>query len=237
MVLLRPICYCSSEEEEEEEKQEEEDIHTLERHDLTTNHLTRIFNVTFFGKSITTTVTSKPSDIRKWIYSSLYYSLRNRHNLVVGLGVQWFPNTYGSDNDPAETLQICIGTGCLIIQLTHTPYVPKILRRFLANEKITFVGIWNFCDDSKLMKSEHQLFVSRLINLSEFGIQKESSSGSMENLVRAHLGFNGVRKDGNIGRSNWNAKNLSVDQVQYATVDAHASFEIGKKLGAWSFKD
>ncbi|KAI3832540.1 hypothetical protein MKW98_002086 [Papaver atlanticum] len=69
--------------------------------------------------------------------------------------------------------------------------------------------------------SEHQLFVSRLINLSKFRLESESSSGSMENLVRAYLGFDG---------------NLSIDQVQYATVDAHVSFEIGKKIQAWKIK-
>ncbi|MCL7051293.1 hypothetical protein MKW94_012940 [Papaver nudicaule] len=55
----------------------------------------------------------------------------------------------------------------------------------------------------------------------------------MENLVRDHLGFEGVRKDVRIGTSDWNAENLSCDQVQYATIDAHASFEIGKKVRAW----
>ncbi|MCL7046213.1 hypothetical protein MKW94_013770 [Papaver nudicaule] len=59
----------------------------------------------------------------------------------------------------------------------------------------------------------------------------------MENLVRDYLGFEGVRKDERIGRSNWNAKYLSCDQVQYATVDAHASFEIGKKVRAWKYEN
>ncbi|KAI3975885.1 hypothetical protein MKX01_031768 [Papaver californicum] len=232
MALFGPIYRT----EEEEEEKEEEDILTSERrvYGSRTNHRTRIFEVTFFGKSITTTLTSKPSEISLWIRSCLYHHRRNQYNLVVGLGVQWLPHTYSSDDYPAETLQICIGIRCLIIQLSHTPYLPKFLRRFLANEKFTFVGIWNYSDYSKLSKSEHQLFVSRLINLSKFRLGSETSSGSMENLVRDYLGFN-VRKDENIGRSNWNARNLSIDQVQYAAVDAHASFEIGKKVGAWKY--
>lgn len=60
----------------------------------------------------------------------------------------------------------------------------------------------------------------------------------MENLVRAYLGFDGMKKtDVPTGISNWNARNLSVDQVQYATVDAHVSFEIGKKIEAWKYKN
>ncbi|KAI3953506.1 hypothetical protein MKW92_014601 [Papaver armeniacum] len=233
--MINQILYY----EEEEEKEEEEDIHTSERRVYGLNHRTRIFDVSFFGKSITTTVTSKPREIRDWIGNCLYYSRRNRSNLVVGLGVQWLsppPHTYGSD-DPTETLQICIGTGCLIIQLSHTPYVPETLRRFLANEKITFVGIWNYSDNSKLEKSKHRLSVSRLINLSKLRLENEASSGSMENLARAYLGFDDVKTDVPTGISNWNVRNLSVDQVQYATVDAHVSFEIGNKVGAWKYKN
>ncbi|KAI3848206.1 hypothetical protein MKW92_028322 [Papaver armeniacum] len=59
----------------------------------------------------------------------------------------------------------------------------------------------------------------------------------MENLVRAYLGFDGVKTDVPTGISNWNARNLSIDQLQYATVDAHVSFEIGKKIVAWKIKN
>ncbi|KAI3943717.1 hypothetical protein MKW98_004222 [Papaver atlanticum] len=73
--------------------------------------------------------------------------------------------------------------------------------------------------------SEHQLFVSRRINLSKFRLESESSSGSMENLVRAYLGFDGVKLDVLTGR------------IQYSTVNAHVSFEIGKKIQAWKIKN
>ncbi|KAI3898515.1 hypothetical protein MKW92_041632 [Papaver armeniacum] len=199
MFTYSPIHYS-----EEEEEKEEEDIHTSERRVYGLSPRTRIFDVSFFGKSITTTVTYERREIRRWIYSNFYYNRRNRYNLVVGLGVQWF----------------------------------------LANEKITFVGIWTYSDNKKLSLSKHRLFVSRLINLSKFRLGNESSRGSMENLIWDYLGFKGVRKDemlvevtGMLRISvNCNAKNLSVDQVQYATVDVYASFEIGKKIGAWKFK-
>ncbi|KAI3901836.1 hypothetical protein MKW98_024726 [Papaver atlanticum] len=191
-------------------------IHTREVQARRTGR--RIFNVIFFGRSITATVTSKPREIKRWIDSSLYYGryqYRNR-TLVVGLGVQWLPPYRGSV-EPAETLQLCFGTRCLIIHLSHTPYVPRILRRFLGDEKITFAGIWNHMDEKKLLMSEHQLYVTNLVNLKV-------------------LGFSGVAKDPVVGRSNWNARNLRHDQVQYACVDAHVSAEIGKKLEAWNYK-
>ncbi|KAI3852269.1 hypothetical protein MKW98_028604 [Papaver atlanticum] len=152
----------------------------------------------------------------RWIDSSLYYGryqYRNR-TLVVGLGVQWLP-PYPGSVDPAKTLQLCFGTRCLIIQLSHTPYVPRILRRFLGDEKITFAGIWNHMDEKKLLMSEHQLYVTNLVNLSNIG-----TSGN----------------DPVVGRSNWNARNLRHDQVQYACVHAHVLAEIGKKLEVWNYK-
>lgn len=92
-------------------------------------------------------------------------------------------------------------------------------------------------DEKKLLMSERQLYVTNLVNLSNFGTSGNGSSrGSMENLVRVFLGFSGVAKDPVVGRSNWKAKNLSHDQVQYACVDAHVSAEIGKKLEAWNYK-
>ncbi|KAI3940530.1 hypothetical protein MKW98_024937 [Papaver atlanticum] len=110
--------------------------------------------------------------VKEYIDSSLYFGCHQYRNrtLVVGLGVQWLPSYCGSD-DPVETLQKCVGTRCLLIQLFHTPYVSTILRIFLCNEKITFVGIWNYIDQNKLL------------------------IGSMENLVRVFLGFSGVTKD------------------------------------------
>ncbi|MCL7051292.1 hypothetical protein MKW94_012939 [Papaver nudicaule] len=140
-----PVYSYSSTEEEEE------NIHTsFQCYGSKRNRRTQIFNVTFFGRTILTTVTSKPSEIRNWIYNSLYHNRYHRYNLVVGVGVQCSTN---SSDDPAETLQICIGTRCLIIQLSHTPYVPQILRRFLCNVNITFVGIWNYSDNNNLLKS------------------------------------------------------------------------------------
>lgn len=56
---------------------------------------------------------------------------------------------------------------------------------------------------------------------------------SMEILANDVLGRHGVKKPTEIGRSRWDARYLSEEQVQYACIDAHISFEIGKALNAW----
>ncbi|KAL8488829.1 hypothetical protein ACS0TY_024944 [Phlomoides rotata] len=57
--------------------------------------------------SVRTTVTAKPAVVSRWIYT-----VRHRHRfqlregrLVVGLGVQWDPET----PNVAATLQLCVG--------------------------------------------------------------------------------------------------------------------------------
>ncbi|OVA06880.1 3'-5' exonuclease domain [Macleaya cordata] len=236
--------YSSTSEDDDEdgyrstsEDDDEDDIWTTEDEDSRRD--CRIFTVNFFGTEIITTLTSNPSVIRRWIYEILFFHRYRRHQLVVGLGVQWRPTgNFGSD-DPAETLQLCVGTRCLIIQLSHSHSVPNILRRFLVDKQISFVGIRNYSDEKKLLRSRHQLSMSNTQNLgkivaSETGDRRHLGA-SMEILASYVLDLDGVKKDPSIGRSNWNAKYLTVEQVEYACVDAHVSFLIGKKFEAWRF--
>ncbi|CAN6926314.1 unnamed protein product [Brassica oleracea] len=101
--------------------------------------------VDFFGDNLSVTQTETPSVIRRWIRYVVYRHRRSRsrHPLVVGVGVQWTPRWYFSAPKgyyrPADTLQLCVGTLCLIIQLSYCKRVPHILRRFLTDPNTTFV--------------------------------------------------------------------------------------------------
>ncbi|KAF3532790.1 hypothetical protein DY000_02043337 [Brassica cretica] len=91
--------------------------------------------VDFFGDNLLVTQTETPSVIRRWIRDVVYRHRRSRssHPLVVGVGVQWTPRWYFSAPKgyyrPADTLQLWVGTLCLIIQLSYCERVPHILRR------------------------------------------------------------------------------------------------------------
>ncbi|CAI0545550.1 unnamed protein product [Linum tenue] len=193
----------------------------------------RNFTVDFFGHRIITTVTSTPAVAREWLYGLLRFHRPRRYKLVVGLGVQWRP-PYANT---AATLQLCIGTRCLIFQLLHADFAPRILERVLADPTITFVGVWNQNDARLLQSSQHQLQVAKLLDLRSIAAASRglSTTSSMEALADGVLGYPGVHKPNWVGTSDWNAYRLSDAQVQYACVDAFVSFSLGKELEAWNW--
>ncbi|TYH82690.1 hypothetical protein ES332_D02G079000v1 [Gossypium tomentosum] len=196
----------------------------------------RTYTVTFFSTPIITTVTTTPSVVRNWLFRVLRLHSIRRHRLVVGLGVQWSP--YSSlAHSAAATLQLCIGHQCLIFQLLHADTVPLSLRRFLNDPRNTFVGVWNHSDIAMLLRSEHRLSVSRVVDARHVAAERNGLSPqlSMEKLAEILLGAPDVRKPQSIGVSNWNDYRLSLEQIQYACVDAYVSFELGRVLQVWNW--
>ncbi|XP_061350391.1 uncharacterized protein LOC133295563 [Gastrolobium bilobum] len=193
-----------------------------------------MYTVDFHGNEITVTVTAKASVVRRWLSATLFfrrlYLFRNR--LVVGLGVQWTP---GEKDPPVDTLQICIGSRCLIFQLGHAYRVPMILRNFLLNRNHTFVGFWNHSDRRKLESSKHRLHMCKdPIDLRRH-VGEEIRRDSVEDIVEKVLGYEMERRT-EISMSDWGKVTLSHDQVRYASLDAHCAFLIGKLIRAWNIR-
>ncbi|KAL3637096.1 hypothetical protein CASFOL_019395 [Castilleja foliolosa] len=88
-----------------------------------------LHNVVFFNDVVYTTVTHDPTTVSQWIsdITSLY-----GHRLIVGLDIEWRPNISRHQQNPAATLQLCVGRCCLIYQLIHSPYFPLRLIKFLS---------------------------------------------------------------------------------------------------------
>ncbi|CAN0899979.1 3'-5' exonuclease [Linum grandiflorum] len=193
-------------------------------------HLQRRFTLHFFDNpTIRTTVTSTPSVVHQWISQSLYITRYVSHKLVVGLGVQW----RAPYDTSASTLQLCVGSRCLIYQFRRAGYIPQILARFLADPNITFVGVRNYSDERMLRG--HGLQVGTLVDLCDIAARTRGLRGNltMEFLANRVLGYEGVRKPPYVGMSNWNAYWLSDEQVQYACVDAVVSLKLGVEMEAW----
>ncbi|KAJ4969482.1 hypothetical protein NE237_016183 [Protea cynaroides] len=203
-----------------------DDYITIKDHNNEDTHLRELYSVTVFGNRVSTTVTRRATVVRKWIYRIRHRHRFRRNRFLVGLGVQWRPDI----SNQGATLQLCVGRQCLIFQILHANFIPRILKRFLANDSITFVGVYNHTD-SRMLKRDYNLSVVRLL---ELGSVANLRGASMETLAYSILGFHGIKKPQWIARSDWEVKWLTSDQVQYASVDAYLSFEIGKKLKAWN---
>ncbi|XP_022748817.1 uncharacterized protein LOC111298308 [Durio zibethinus] len=162
----------------------------------------RTFTVTFLSDRITTTVTANPSVVRNWLFKVLRLH-RIRHNrLVVGLGVEWNP-FFSIEHPQAATLQLCIGRQCLIFQLLHATHAPLSVRRYLADPRNTFVGVWNHSDEAMLLWSKHRLSVSRVVDACNVAAERSGLSRqlSMEKLADIFLGADEVKKPTRIGRN------------------------------------
>ncbi|CAH2053903.1 unnamed protein product [Thlaspi arvense] len=194
------------------------------------------YSVDFFGNDLFVTVTPTTSVIRRWINAAVFYHRRwHRHRpLVVGVGVQWTP--FGYYDPPADTLQLCVGKRCIIIQLSHCGHVPQILRRFLADPQTTFVGVWNYQDARKLWQSGHGLGIAELLDIRHYVVNSEGRSMrtfSFEHIVEGCLGFRGVRLDPGISMSDWSVDDLSHAQILQASVDAYVCCKLGVLGRLW----
>jgi hypothetical protein len=189
------------------------------------------------------TVTPAATIVTQWLSAILHRYSQNlyAHNLVVGLGVQW---SHPSNNNPnpstADTLQLCIGTECLIFQLSKADMIPESLRRFLLNRHNTFVGFWNNGDRWRLARSVHCLKLYRYpMDLRYKAVRicnEDLSLATLDEIALKCLGFK-VEQRKDTAMSDWGELNLSLDQIAYASTDAYCSYVMGVNIEAWKYKD
>ncbi|ESQ47347.1 hypothetical protein EUTSA_v10028324mg [Eutrema salsugineum] len=118
-----------------------------------------------------------------------------------------------SYNPLADTLQLCVGKRCIIIQLTHCDRVPDVLRSFLTDAETTFVGVWNSQDARKLDRSRHHLEIGELLDVRKYVQDSEGNSlrgRSFEEIVETCMGYQGVRLDREISKSDWSVDTLAL---------------------------
>ncbi|EXC30699.1 Werner Syndrome-like exonuclease [Morus notabilis] len=212
---------------------------TIAKYDLDSPELRELYDVTFFDEEIETLVTNRASMVTAWIGNTESIHRRRLHKLVVGLDIEWCPNTRPGSSNPVATLQLCVGRSCLIIQLLYARKIPKSLIDFLADDDYTFVGVGIEGDVEKL-EDDYGLEVSNVVDLrvlarARFGKVVPRNVGLRE-LAAQVLGTE-FAKPKKITMSRWDKAWLSPAQVTYACVDAFVSFEIGRILKAWKFED
>ncbi|KAL9291139.1 putative 3'-5' exonuclease domain, ribonuclease H-like superfamily [Arabidopsis thaliana] len=139
---------------------------------------------------------------------------------------------------PANTLQLCVGNRCIIIQLFYCNRVPHVLRRFLGDRNHTFVGFWNSQDAGKLKRSRHRLEIAELLDLRNHVVDSRGrglKGCSFEVVVGECLGYRGVRLEKAIGMSDWSVYDLSYDQILQASIDVYVCSKLGFRNRLWEF--
>ncbi|KAL2468688.1 Polynucleotidyl transferase [Forsythia ovata] len=188
------------------------------------------YYVSFDGKTIETTLTDKAAITSEWI-EEIYSIYNGNSTVIVGLDVEWRPHPVRSMSNKSATLQLCIDEKCLILQLFYMDDIPESLKSFLLNPKFTYVGI-EVADDILKLKNEYGLDCSSSSDIR--AVAKNHWPGrfrrpGLKDLALEVCGLN-MMKPKHVSMSNWEARELNNAQVEYACIDAYASYKIGHKL-------
>ncbi|XP_027769947.1 Werner syndrome ATP-dependent helicase homolog [Solanum pennellii] len=150
---------------------------------------------------------------------------------VVGLDNEWKPTFSPYTSNKSATLQLCIDSSCLIVQLFYLDEIPQILKKFLANPNFVFVGV-EVAEDILKLKNEYGLVCNSYDDIRDFAMNEwpgRFSRPGLKDLASEICGLRMTKPD-HVCQSNWEASVLSEAQVEYACIDAYASYKIGHKL-------
>ncbi|XP_022633688.1 uncharacterized protein LOC106754493 isoform X1 [Vigna radiata var. radiata] len=188
-----------------------------------------LYDVTFETHIIYTLLTSDPSLVHSWISTNVH---SRQTGLMVGLDIEWRPNTQRNVQNPVATLQLCFDQHCLVFQILHSPSIPPSLVSFLSDPNVTFFGV-GIEDDAKKLLGDFNLRVLNIRDLRSLAAEKlrdtKLNRAGIKSLGLRVLGLE-VEKPKRITRSWWDNPRLTPQQVQYAVVDAFLSYEIGRSL-------
>ncbi|KAJ9188895.1 hypothetical protein P3X46_000250 [Hevea brasiliensis] len=189
-------------------------------------------NIQFYGDHIFTTVTPSAAIVDEWIANTRRIYRRKLSKLLVGLDTEWCLPAQPGGYQKVAIIQLCVGKRCLIFQLYHADYIPQSLIRFLGNKKFTFVGKEVQNDADKLFQ-DYKLHVAHTKDVGYWAAKKYDDSEYRRMGLKAlvsDLLQKVIPKPRQITLSRWNAKNLRVEQIEYACLDAFVSFELGLLL-------
>lgn len=178
---------------------------------------------------IDTVITCSPTIVDNWI-RSICHRNRNYLSIIIGLDVGW--KSYKKGKKP-ETLQLCRGTDCLIIQLEpfRCHMLQSTLMAFVANEKFVFSGYDIKGHIDRLENCYCLKFHRSICDLKkipdksmEIGILSDFSYTIKDFAIQ--LGSKDFGKDWHLKRSDWTKDNLTNEQIAYAACFAFASYYI-----------
>ncbi|CAH9087550.1 unnamed protein product [Cuscuta europaea] len=197
---------------------------------ITYNSSNSKYYVQFGGKRIETTVTDRASVANDWVTM-----IRSKHagesTVVVGLDNEWLPHPVRYMSNKSATLQLCVDEDCLILQLFYVDEIPEELKRFLSDSTFVFVGV-EVADDVGKLREEYGLVCAKSEDIRELAKKKwpwRFSRPGLKDLAMEICGLN-MPKPKHVCMSNWEVRELSPAQVEYACIDAYASYRIGQRL-------
>ncbi|XP_073152573.1 3'-5' exonuclease-like [Henckelia pumila] len=189
------------------------------------------YSVSFSDAVIETTVTDKGATVHEWV-TQLLQSTNVGDKIIVGLDCEWKPTFSSFTSNKTATLQLCVGTKTLIVQLFYVDFIPRSLEDFLCGPNVTVVGV-EVEDDVPKLRAEYGLRCGSSADIQAKAMARWPvvfmRKPGLKALARRLVGLH-MEKPIHVCRSNWESRILSLEQVQYACIDAYASYKIGHYL-------
>lgn len=136
-------------------------------------------------------------------------------------------------SDQPAMLQLCVGTHCLMIQLSQRFGILKCLNEFLADPEICFVGVGPSTGSLSDLTNHYELESKNYIGVNELAAKKLKKPdllmlGLKE--IAAEVGVSLEESPTTLQDINWRAKAYSNEQIKRAVHGVYAAHLVGTKL-------
>ncbi|RLN24197.1 uncharacterized protein C2845_PM07G07690 [Panicum miliaceum] len=194
----------------------------------------------FGSVEIAATVTRDAAVADAWV-RGLRASHPRGATLVVGLDCKWNKQQQPGRGPAwmaprAAVLQLCAGggAGCLVLQLLYLGgRVPEVLRAFLRDPRVRFVGV-GVVGAAARLAADHGLVCAAPVELAgpcDDHLGRAGGGGrlGLKEYAKEVLDLNMEKPDG-VAMSDWEKRDLERGQIGYAVVDAYVSYRLGERV-------
>jgi hypothetical protein len=183
------------------------------------------------GTVIRTMVTSSGGAVKRFLREVC----KNKRCLIVGIDTEWHVIFDSNKHRSYRTavLQLCVGRRCLVFQIARADYVPfGALGAFFACPDHRFTGV-GVDGDVKRLYEDYGFKVTSAVELKSLSAEvlgrPELRQAGLKTLTREVMGVL-IDKPKRVTMSKWDVDRLSLEQVDYACIDAFTSYEVGRLL-------
>ncbi|XP_043694388.1 uncharacterized protein LOC122645107 [Telopea speciosissima] len=149
---------------------------------------------------------------------------------VVGLDIECKP--FESVNR-VSVLKLACGAFCLIIRLLKLGTIPNFLFNFLRLPDISFAGV-GIKENVALLEKDYGLQCRNIVDLPTLAAavldDRRLVGYGLVDLAYHVIPLQAIKKPPCVFLSDWSGDNLSTEEIEFATIDAHVSYKIGNKL-------
>lgn len=146
---------------------------------------------------------------------------------MLGFDCEWV--TVGGTRRPTALLQLASNEGlCALFRLNSLKHIPLCLRELLENDNVIKVGVDSAADAQKL-SHDYAVGVASTFDLRFLAALTGHKAEGLAKLSKTHLNIQ-LDKNWRLVCSDWEAKSLTEQQLNYAANDALVAVRIFEKL-------